>query len=265
MDGDRCVEISFHDEESIFGGTIRKSPLKHEIVYLASGLKHLKKLNLRKCKLGSIPRMLSTDLEYIDISCNDLDSVPAWVLRQEKLKFLSLGANRIAAVPDLGGLPLEFLKLHKNPITQMPKVGRLKSLNLFLCPMAAVPRCVPEMDTLEAFTFGVTKATDIPSLANLKRLRWLTVAVNDIESVPEDICSLERLEGLQLAKNKIGRLPDAIGDLNVSSLGLYSNRIAVLPESFYKLRLKKLNLAGNPLADYGRITDVFGGIDFLRT
>ncbi len=84
--------------------------------------------------------------------------------------------------------------------------------------------------------------------------------------LPDDICSLGRLEGLVLAKNRISRLPENIGGMNLKVLSLYSNNLSELPESFFDLKLEKLNLAGNRLADKDRdrVLEAFGQIGFIR-
>jgi Leucine-rich repeat (LRR) protein len=100
----------------------------------------------------------------------------------------------------------------------------------------------------------------------LPNLRWLTLTVNQIEAVPDDICSLNKLEGLWLAKNRLKKLPERIGDMNLKDLTLYSNEIVRLPDSFFNLDLNKLNLSLNPIKEKyrKRVASVFNGIDFLK-
>jgi len=265
MEEEHCTEISFHDEASLFGGTIRRHPQKKQIIESVARLPYLKHLNIRKCKIKEMPEIRSRSLEYLDISCNDIESIPSWVVSQPQLKFLSLGANKLIEVPDLSSLPLETLKLHKNRIKQMPEVGdKIKSLNLFLNPMLGIPERVLSLSLLEVFSFGVTETKTLPSLSSLPNLRWLTLTVNHIESLPDDICQLDKMEGLTLAKNKLKRLPSRIGEMNLKSLTLYSNNIAELPESFFGLKLNKLNLARNPLKNAKKAFDTFSHIEFLR-
>jgi Leucine-rich repeat (LRR) protein len=264
LENETCVEISFYDESDLFGGTIRKHPLKQEIVEVVSNLTGLKHLNLRKCRVGDLPEFKTNQLIYLDISCNDLTKVPDWVLRQSELKFLSLGANQLTFVPDLDGLPLEVLKLHKNRIKQLPRLGRgIKSLNLYLNSFEEIPPL--EFPLLEVFSFGVTKANRLPEF-NFPFLRWLTLTVNQFEDFGS-ICRLSQLEGLQLAKNRIREIPDKIDSLvSLKHLTLYSNEISELPDSFFKLQLDKLNVNGNRLDQSvkSRVQDVFGNIEFLR-
>jgi Leucine-rich repeat (LRR) protein len=211
--------------------------------------------------------MATRSLEFLDLGSNDLTEVPSWVLKQP-LKYLSLGANLLSDVPDLDHLPLETLKLHKNRLTRLPKLGTgIVSLNLFLNDIQDFPEAVLGMQKLEFFTFGLSRLRFLPSLASLANLRWLTLTVCDIEYLPDDIHMLTNLEGLQLAKNRLKCLPNRIGELSVlKNLTLYSNEITRLPYSFYELKLNKLNVSSNPLLqeDKLRVWRTFGNIDFIR-
>lgn len=266
MDGENCTEISFHNEDE-FGSTIRRSLFKKEIIRLVSLMPALKMLNLRKSKLGYIPEMDSRELEFVDLSCNDLESVPDWVTKQRKLRFLNLGANKLKSIPDISELPLEVLKVHKNiEIESLPKMGdRIKTINLFLLPkIKSIPKDVFDLP-LESLAFGVTEMKHLHNLASLPLLKWLILVANQMESIPDDICDLNYLEGLWLSKNKLERLPEKFGNLkSLKILALYSNKLTHLPNSFYDLNLKKLNIAKNPLSDKEEIKLRFQNIEFFR-
>lgn len=268
MDDGFCTSISFHDE-SQFGNTIRRNSKKNEIVNEVSKFKRLKSLNLRKCRLGSLPVFKSECLEYLDISCNDLEEFPCWLVGLP-LKFLNIGANRISQIPDISSMPLETLKLHKNTnLGELPGIGKnIKVLNLFLLPkMNAIPEEVMNLRSLEVFSFGGTRASLFPDFSLLSDLKWLTLTVNDFERIHEEIGSLKKLKGLCLAKNKIEHLPEQMGDLkSLEFLTLYCNRISKLPNSFFELKLKKLNLSKNVFGDRDKIlAERFGKqMEFFR-
>lgn len=266
MEEDFCVGLSFYDDDAVFGSTIRRHPMKSEIIKLVARLPNLRSLDLRKCKTGNLPNIASRKLEHLDLGSNDIDVVPHWVIEQKSLRYLNLGANSIRDVPDLSDLPLETLKLHKNCIGRMPPVGKdIKSLNLFLNPMQDIPAEVIDLHKIEVFTFGVNNTKTVPDLASLAALRWLTITVTQIESLPDDICSLKHLEGLQLAKNRLKRLPERIGDLvNLNTLTIYGNEIEKIPESFLDLKLNRLNVDKNPLSDCEPMKSKFSNIEFFR-
>ena len=267
IDG-QCTEISFHDENSLLGGLLRRNPNKYLIIDIVSNFENLKYLNVKKCKISNIPKMKSKKIEYLDLSCNDMETFPDWILSQSGLKFLNIGSNQIKEVPNLSDLNfIETLKLHKNKISILPKISnKIKSLNVFLNPLLKFPNEILDFYLLEVFTFGVTESKILPSFSSLLNLRWLTLTVNEFKELPEDICNLSKLEGLQLAKNKIEKLPPKIGDLNLRFLTLYSNSISELPNSFFDLSLQKLNVAKNCLDKKTRdkLHLTFKDINFLR-
>ena len=260
-----CTSISFYDESDPFDNTIRKNKSKIEIIKLVSKLEHLKHVNLRKTRIGNLPEFCSKDIEFLDLSCNDLEEVPNWILKQKNLNFLNLGANNIKKLPSLEHLPLKVLKLHKNSLEEFPKVSNsLKNLNLFLNKFKELPSCISNFSNLENFSFGMTEATNIPRLSNLQNLKWLTLAVNNFEYLPDDITYLSKLEGLQFAKNKLKKLPKNFGDMNIRFLTLYSNDLKELPESFFKLNLVKLNLEKNFLESFKtKILKTYKDIEFI--
>lgn len=249
-----CTAISFHDEDN-FGCTIRRNPRKFKIIEIVAKFKKLKSLNVRKCRLGRLPVFESRDLQYLDISCNDLEEFPDWLLGLP-LKFLNLGANRISRIPDISSMPLETLKLHKNVgLHELPQMGSgIKSLNLFLLPlMRSIPEEVLGLQSLEVFSFGGTPMESLPDFSPLQKLKWLTLIGNNFESLHESMFGLEGLEGLFLAKNMISYVPECMGNLkSLKFLTLYRNKISRLPRSFFDLNLRKLNLSRNPLLESDR-------------
>lgn len=259
MEDGVCTRLSFYDENELLGGTIRRHPAKQHIMSIVKQFRHLKHLNLRKCNVGDFD--MSGSFEHLDLSCNQLERFPAWA-NVPTLRYLDVGANRISAVPDfVGELSLEVLKLHKNRIPSIPRLQpTVRTLNLYLNGMEEVP----EIDylPLETFAFGVTSIKRLPSLP--RTLRWLTLVANEIEELPDDFSSLDRLEGVRLAKNRLKHLPEDVGRMNLRQITLYSNDLTYLPESFFSLRLDKLNLSRNPLRCRERVLSVFSGISFLE-
>lgn len=267
MQDDRCVFLSFFDDKDCLGGTIRRHPMRREIVGMVARLRHLKHLNLRKCKVGDITHMATRSLEWLDLASNDLSVVPDWIVSQPNMGFLSLGSNGLSEVPDLSALTmLRTLKLHKNRIRRLPQVPNgLTSLNLYLNPLDGIPDCVQGLTGLEAFVYGMADAKRLPQFDHLTKMRWLFLPSSQIDVVPESVCSLPRLESLVLAKNNIKTVPPQIGQLkNLKWLSFYCNEIVELPDSLFGLKLERLNVCNNPLSDRQRVISAFSGIDYLK-
>lgn len=263
-----CTKISFYNENEIFGSTIRKNTNKDIIINLISKFSNLKHLNLKKCRINKIPNFVSNNLEHIDLSCNNLIEFPEWILKQSKLKFLNLGANFIESVPDLSHLCLESIKLHKNKIRKIPKINEnCKSLNLYLnTEINEYTVNLANLINLETFCFGFSKTKNMPPISNWKNLKWLTITINNLSDIDDEICNLKNLEGLQLSKNCIEKLPELIGETSIKYLTLYSNKIKKIPESFYNLNLQKLNMYKNPLRqkDKNKLIEKYKNIEFFR-
>lgn len=267
MEDEFCVSISFYKDDDAFGSTIRRHPLKQYIVDSISKMPNLKSVNLRKSKINRVPKFVSKKLEYLDLSCNNIHSISEADLDQPQLQFLNLGANQLSQLPNLSNLPLVTLKLHKNPLVKLPLIpNTIKSLNLYLnYKFDNIPDQVFDLSALQVFSFGVTKMNTLPSLYCFSDLRWLAMTVNEFEFLPDDICSLSKLEGLVLAKNKISKLPQFIGNMtNLKVLSLYENNLTNLPESFFDLNLKKLNLDKNCIFNKEKVKSVFSDIEFFR-
>lgn len=265
MNGNFCTKISFFKESEIFGSTIRKNTKKNEIIKIISKLPKLKYVNIKKSRINYIPEFVSQELEYIDFSCNNLNEFPNWIIKQSSLKHLNLGANYIEYIPDISHLKIESLKLHKNKLKFIPKINKTcKLLNLYLNTEIKCFKNIENLNDIEIFSFGVSTINNMPPIFNWHKLKWLTITVTNITEINNNIGNLKSLEGLQLAKNKIKKIPDNIGNLNIKYLTLYSNQISELPDSFYNLKLNKLNLYKNNLRCKDKIINKFKNIEFFK-
>lgn len=263
MDGNSCVGISFHDESWPFENSLRNNPNKHKILDLVLELKALRRLNLRKARLGKIKKAYLPHLESVDLSCNDLSEIPEFCFGKE-IKGINLGSNFITAI-DFVPAGTQILKLHKNQISNLPKLPpNLVSLNLYFNNFALMPYL--ELPKLEFFSFGGTECREMAELPS--SLIWVSLVANAIEQIPDWFSKLRNLRGLRLAKNRIRTIPDNFGSLTkLEELTMYRNSIDALPETFFSLNLEKLNMSANPLAlrDRHRIKQTFKTCSFLRT
>ncbi|MDJ0901322.1 MAG: COR domain-containing protein [Xenococcus sp. MO_188.B8] len=95
-----------------------------------------------------------------------------------------------------------------------------------------------------------TKLTDFPqAIFNLKYLKSLKMANNNIKKLPESIGNLSNLVTLDLSRNQLKELPESIGNLSkLVTLDLKGNQLKELPESIGNLlNLETLILTGNRL------------------
>jgi len=89
-----------------------------------------------------------------------------------------------------------------------------------------------------------------PEIGEFTGLKLLTIFSNkQLETLPDSIGNLTKLEYLGLAFNGLKALPDSIGKLsNLKTLELDNNQLETLPDSICKLDLlTKLSVRNNPL------------------
>ncbi|KAI9339673.1 hypothetical protein BDR26DRAFT_381231 [Obelidium mucronatum] len=84
----------------------------------------------------------------------------------------------------------------------------------------------------------------------LAGLRYLNLKANALTEFPRVLCDMQRLEILDLSRNKITHFPDSLGAL-ASTLKVFSiakNRITLIPEYFGDMnQLEVFKLDGNPI------------------
>lgn len=148
-------------------------------------------------------------LTHLDLSFNQLSSVPSCVLHLPALSSLLLCHNLLDALSsDIDQLSsLTFLSLMGNQLASLPQ-----------------------------------------SLGQLKALRTLDVSYNLLEQLPDEIGHLEGLAKLELSHNRLTELPETMGSLlSLRELVINNNDLRVIPQSLNNLPLLKINSKHNPL------------------
>jgi hypothetical protein len=174
--------------------------------------KKMKELNLRQLRLKKLPLEIvkCTHLIDLELTCNNITSIPDMLDQLPNLRRLSLRHSKITFIPDTFGqlLNLTWLQLGYNQITFIPD-----------------------------------------ALGQLSNLRVLNLSNNRITSIPDALSQLSNLRVLDLGNNQITSIPDALGQLsNLRELRLPDNQITEIPEAIRSLKnLEKLDLRGNPL------------------
>ena len=268
FENNQCISLKFTNEADIFYGTIRHSKEKKQIFNLINQLPNLRTLDLRKCRVESLPKLDLPYLTHLDLGSNYLGSIPDW-LKELKLSYLNLGVNGISHIPDwFADQEFETLKLHKNKIGYVPPLKpSLKNLNLYMNTMDDIPSFVWSLINLEFFSWGCSKIRTLdPAIGKLQNLLWLSFVPNKIENIPDTFCTLKKLKGVRFSKNCLNVLPDRIGDLqSLAEITLYDNQLTTLPESFFQLKLSKLNIGKNPLDDniFKRVQTTFSHLSSI--
>ena len=183
----------------------------HTIAQLKAGeLKGIKRLQLSE-NLTEFPMEILTladSLEILDLSNNELSSLPDEIAQLTQLKIIFASNNNFTILPSVLGL----------------------------CPL------------LEMIGFKSNQITEVPAESLPSQLRWLILTDNKITALPETLGNRPRLQKLALAGNKLTHLPESMSQLNnLELLRLSANQLTAFPMQLLDLpKLAWFAFAGNP-------------------
>ncbi|HRH75133.1 MAG TPA: leucine-rich repeat-containing protein kinase family protein, partial [Zoogloea sp.] len=149
----------------------------------------------------------------------------------DTLEVLDLSGNQLSTLPD-----------------DLPRLHRLRILfcsgNLFQVLPEVLGRC-PQ---LEMVGFKSCRIERVPAEALPPRLRWLILTDNRVEALPAAIGRCCRLQKLMLAGNRLRQLPPEMAACTrLELLRVAANQLTGLPSWLLRLpRLAWLAYAGNP-------------------
>jgi hypothetical protein len=175
-----------------------------------------------------------TGIKRLDLSCG-LTEFPREIFDlADSLEILNLSGNQLSSLPD------DLPRLHKLRII-------FCSDNLFIELPTVLGRC----ENLTMVGFKANQISQVPAEALAPTLRWLILTDNRIQSLPSSIGKCTQMQKLMLAGNELNDLPvDLANCANLELLRLSANRFTVLPHWLLAMpRLAWLALAGNPLTD----------------
>ena len=185
----------------------------HTLSQLKSGeLTGIQRLKISE-KLTSFPLeilSLADSLEVLDLSDNQLTSLPSELSQLTKLKIIFASNNLFTALPEVLGAceNLEMVGFKSNQIKQVP-------------------------------------ANALPA-----KLRWLILTDNCIEVLPDSLGERPRLQKLALAGNKLKKLPLTLTQsLNLELVRISANNLTKFPEQLLELpKLAWFAFSGNPFS-----------------
>jgi len=186
----------------------------HSLEQLRSGaLSGITRLDL-SCGLSEFPEeifALADSLEVLNLSGNQLSSLPNDLARLHKLRILFCSDNQFTSVPEVVGscMQLEMVGFKANRIQRLPA--------------AALP----------------------------PKLRWLILTDNRLQQLPAELGDCKHLQKLMLAGNQLSALPQSMANLNaLELLRIAANCLEQLPAWLTALpSLSWLAYAGNPFSD----------------
>lgn len=134
----------------------------------------------------------------VDLSYNKLVSVFTTLHRRVLLiQSLNLSANQLQSVPSLAGLPLRYLNLDVNPITQIKEGAFLQLKDLVYLSISDLH----ELQQIEPYSFKGLQSLQVLDLSNNPKLKSLSPAV---------FSGLDSLQELNLSGSGVASLPTNI-------------------------------------------------------
>lgn len=151
---------------------------------------------------------LADSLEILDLSNNQLSSLPNEIQQLTQLKIIFASNNLFKILPSALGL----------------------------CPL------------LEMVGFKSNQIKEVPANSLPQPLRWLILTDNQIVSLPETLGERPRLQKLALAGNQLKTLPKSTDQLhNLALLRISANQLLAFPIQLLSLpKLAWFAFAGNP-------------------
>ncbi|MFN6566356.1 COR domain-containing protein [Dendronalium sp. ChiSLP03b] len=216
-------------------------------------------LDLSNNQLSSLPSEISqlSNLMELDLSNNQLSSLPPDICQLSYLMTLSLGDNQISSLlPEISQLyNLRELYLHNNQLSSLPsEIGqffKLTRLDLDNNQLSSLPSGIGELYNLTWLDLSNNQLSSLtPEINQLSDLTALYLHKNQLGSLPPEISQLSNLTELSLHNNQLGSLPPEIGQLsNLTELYLHNNQLGSLPPEIGQLsQLTKLVLRNNQLS-----------------
>ena len=167
----------------------------------------------------------------------------------ETLEILDLSGNQLTTLPE-----------------ELTRFARLRILFASNNPFSELPRVLGRMPQLEMVGFKACRIEHVPEDSLPPRLRWLILTDNRVQRLPESMGRCTRLQKLMLSCNQLSQLPQSLEHCQaLELLRIASNRFEDAPEVIFRQpRLAWLALAGNPLTQKQELDTLSGhGIESI--
>lgn len=200
------------------------------------------------------------NLRELDLSGNELQSLPKEIERLRFIETCNLGKNHFSDVPlVLGSLPqLTKLLLFHNHLADLSrsvtfsKLTHLRVLNLNHNSITQLPASIGQMIHLEIFTAEHNQLRELPrEIGSCRQLIELQLGFNQLTKLPLEIGYLTELKRFILHRNKLLELPESICNLKTAlkTLDVACNSLRIFPSKFHTLQLSEFYAEGNPLLE----------------
>ncbi|WP_019029343.1 leucine-rich repeat-containing protein kinase family protein [Colwellia piezophila] len=189
----------------------------HTLAQLRSGeLNGINQLKLSE-NLTEFPLEILTladSLEILDLSSNNLSSLPEELVQLTKLKIIFASQNKFRHLPEvLGKLPrLEMVGFKSNQIKEVAAnslPAKLRWLILTDNKITTLPDSLGERPRLQKLALAGNRLTQLPkTLAQAHNLELIRISANELSECPEQLLNLPKLAWLAFAGNPFSKVTD---------------------------------------------------------
>lgn len=229
------------------GGINLDGELIEKLFQALSNKEHFKKLRIGVCYLKKVPPSIHqlVNLETLDISNNQLTTLPKEIGTLKNLKHLNLRNNRLLKVlpSEIGSLEqLEYLGFEGSKVSKIPNtIGNCKKLTKIVgnaCEIETLPAEIGKCIELKDVNLSYNKIDSIPSeLGMLYNLKKLSLGGNKISSLPSSFENLDKLLFCGLGHNQFKTFPKSVLGLEkVQNLWLHKNEFNEVPLELANLK-----------------------------
>ncbi|MGH0138021.1 UNVERIFIED_CONTAM: hypothetical protein FKN15_027002 [Acipenser sinensis] len=221
-------------------------------------------LNLSHNGIDNIPNQLFinlTDLLYLDLSDNKLESLPPQMRRLVHLQTLVLNNNplmhaQLRQLPAMVALHTLHLRntqrTQSNLPTSLEGLTNLADVDLSCNDLSRVPECLYTLSSLKRLNLSSNHISDLSlCIDQWTQMETLNLSRNQLASLPSAICKLTKLKKLYMNSNKLDfdGIPSGIGKLvSLEEFMAANNNLELVPEGLCRCgKLKKLVLNKNRL------------------
>lgn len=160
-----------------------------------------------------------TNLKDLDISYNNLSTIPTSISNLKGLEILFAQGNKFSEIP-----------------TSVLSLTNLQYLDLAYCDILSIPSDINKLTSLLSLELLANNISNLPSsMSNMGSLRHLGLSQNNFTEVPMVALQLPKLEELLLASNEIISIPNEVinmtGDTLPFTLDISFNQVYKLPET----------------------------------